>query len=292
VGNGAPPHAPLRVGMGCESTNIDVAVRNVAATFFGRQPEQLRAVAKSELKHMDVNHLSFLSHDLNNNLGAVSIHLEVLRRRLGRHGEFAEELSVLDQAQQSIDHTTRGMRRLLAHAHLRSKATGLHVQRVDLHDLTRGVATQHAAHARGKGLAIVVDVDPDAAVYSDSDLIAVVLQNLVGNAVKYSRRGATVTLVAREVKTIAGDRIVLKVSDEGPGIAPARLEHLFAPIRRGEPDAQDGMGLGLAIASEAARLLRGTLSVESEPEVGSTFSLQLPYHPDAEPAPAPDAKAN
>ena len=267
--------------MWLEATDMDAVIWNAAAQASGRQPAQLRAVAESELRHFELNHLSYLNHDLNNNLGAISLHLEVLKHRLGRHADLAEELSVLNQAQQSIDHTTHGMQRLLAHARLRSKATELHVEFVDLRDLIRGVVTQFEAQAGMKGLELVVDVEPNTAVFSDDDVIAIVLQNLVGNAVKYSRRGR-ITVVGRVGGAGDDGVVVLQVCDEGPGIAPDRAEHLFAAFRRGESHGQEGLGLGLAIASEAVRLLRATLSVESHLGIGSTFSLRLPFHPGTE----------
>jgi signal transduction histidine kinase len=66
------------------------------------------------------------------------------------------------------------------------------------------------------------------------------------------------------------------VSDEGPGIAPDRLGALFDAFSRGETYGQQGMGLGLTIASHAARLLGSDLHVESTVGKGSTFSFTLP----------------
>jgi signal transduction histidine kinase len=68
----------------------------------------------------------------------------------------------------------------------------------------------------------------------------------------------------------------LYVSDQGPGIAPDRVRTLFDAFTRGETHGQPGVGLGLNIASHAARLLGSDLQVESKPGEGSTFSLTLP----------------
>ena len=69
---------------------------------------------------------------------------------------------------------------------------------------------------------------------------------------------------------------VLSVSDEGPGIAPEHLRNIFEAFRRGEMHGQSGVGLGLAIASRAAKLLGAELTVESKLGVGSTFRLAFP----------------
>ena len=71
-------------------------------------------------------------------------------------------------------------------------------------------------------------------------------------------------------------RWVLSVSDEGPGIAPEQLQIIFKAFRRGEAHGQEGVGLGLAIASEAAKLLDAELTVKSEVGRGSVFRLSLP----------------
>jgi signal transduction histidine kinase len=66
------------------------------------------------------------------------------------------------------------------------------------------------------------------------------------------------------------------VSDQGPGIAPENLTHLFDAFQRADTYGKPGVGLGLSIASEATRLLGGKLEVESVVGVGSTFRLLLP----------------
>jgi signal transduction histidine kinase len=114
-------------------------------------------------------------------------------------------------------------------------------------------------------------------VRSDPDLIVLVLQNLVHNAVKYSGRGA-IRLGCRRARAPRGERwCVLSVSDEGPGIYQPQLARIFDPFWRGGPtQGRDGAGLGLAIASEAAKALGAELSVESQLGAGSTFYLRLP----------------
>ncbi len=82
-------------------------------------------------------------------------------------------------------------------------------------------------------------------VESDANLITLVLQNLLGNGVKYGGSG-TVRVGSDE----GAGRRVLWVSDEGPGIAPEKVGTIFDAFRRGEVHGQSGVGLGLAIASK------------------------------------------
>ena len=71
-------------------------------------------------------------------------------------------------------------------------------------------------------------------------------------------------------------RSVIWVSDDGYGIAPEKIGHIFEAFKRGEIHGQEGLGLGLAIASQAATLLGAHLTVESKPGVGTSFRLTLP----------------
>jgi signal transduction histidine kinase len=116
---------------------------------------------------------------------------------------------------------------------------------------------------------------PGTVVESDADLLSLVLQNLVGNGVKFSSGGAV------RVGFDGGqdvDRPVLWVADDGPGIAPEQIDDVFEMYKRGDVQGQRGLGLGLAIAAQAAKLLGAGLTVESKVGVGSTFRLALPEH--------------
>ena len=244
---------------------IDLMAQQAMVAFVEHQNARLRDAAEAELKY-----LSFLSHDLNNNLNGVTLSLQVLAGDLRHAGGFAEAVESVELAQQAIDSTVAGMRRLLDHERLR------HADRptfapVDLHALASRVAGQFSREARQKGMTVAVEVPPDTAVESDAAMIALVVENLVGNAVKYAGRG-TVQIGCDD--DAGGLR--LSVADEGPGIAPEKLGLIFDAFRRGEMHGQGGVGLGLAIASRAARTLNAELTVDSKVGVGSTFRLTFP----------------
>ena len=225
---------------------------------------------ESELKY-----LSFLSHDLNNNLSAIHLHLDLLKERLSRSPDFSADVGELDLAQQSIRHTTEGMRRLLGHARVPNGNSDPCTRPVNLFELATSVVTRQRALACAKGLALLVEGPCDAVAHSDSALIALVLQNLVGNSVKYSTRG-TVRVLCRRGRRARGWQWTLSVADDGPGIAPRLLASVFTAFQRGEAQGQEGFGLGLAVALEAAAMLGADLWAESEIGVGSTFHLALP----------------
>jgi len=246
--------------------SIDIMLQEAVVAFITQQNERLRTAAEAELKY-----LSFLSHDMNNNLGSVTLLLQVLRKRLASNKEFERDVETLDAAQKSILDTIGGMGRLLHSERLRKSGAAPERRPVRLSQLASTVAQNFVKMADEKGVKIVVEVPAEVVLNSDGELLALILQNVVGNAVKYSTRGTV-----RVRGLCAEHRCVVSVSDEGPGIAVEHLDRIFDTFTRGEAHAQPGVGLGLTIASQAARLLNGKLAVESKVGVGSTFILTLP----------------
>jgi signal transduction histidine kinase len=104
-----------------------------------------------------------------------------------------------------------------------------------------------------------------------------VLDNLVGNAVKFSPVDGSVTVSL----ALHGDTVVISVSDEGPGIEPAEHEAVFEPFHRtAAAELVPGTGLGLSIARQIVERHGGTIGLRSEPGHGATFTVRLPALPD------------
>ena len=249
---------------------IDTALQHGVMAFINHQKEQLRAAGEVQSRY-----LSYLSHDLRNNLNGCTLMLEVLRQRLAGLEGFAEDVQDISSVQRSVTETIAGMDRILQAERLRREAIQPRVQSVDLHALVHDVARHASRQAEHKGLKLRLDVPPGVSVDSDRELITLVLQNLIGNAVKYSQHG-TITVAARPRQDPGRDGWEIDVSDEGPGIAPHHRDRMFQAFSRGETHGQAGVGLGLAIANQAARLLGGRLSFESELDKGSVFRFSLP----------------
>ena len=249
---------------------IDTALQHGVMAFINHQKEQLRAAGEVQSRY-----LSYLSHDLRNNLNGCTLMLEVLRQRLDGLTGFEEDVADITSVQRSVAETIAGMDRILQAERLRREAIQPRVATVDVHALAHDVVRQAGRGAEQKGLKLVVAVPPGATVESDRELITLVLQNLIGNAIKYSSRG-TITVGATKREDPVWDGWDLSVTDQGPGIPPHHRERLFEAFARGETHGQPGVGLGLAIAAQAARLLGGRLSFDSETGVGSTFRFSLP----------------
>jgi two-component system sensor histidine kinase VicK len=116
--------------------------------------------------------------------------------------------------------------------------------------------------------------DGDLEVMADRDRIVQVLLGFVDNALKHSPRGSTVHLRARR----DGDGALLEVADEGSGIEPDQLSHVFDRFYRADEarSGSRGAGLGLAIAKEIVEVHDSSIQVESTPNQGTTFGFRLP----------------
>src|SRR5205823_5311925 len=138
------------------------------------------------------------------------------------------------------------------------------------------VAAAAAAVERPVTFAVTVD-RPGAMAYADRERLHQVLVNLLDNAARHSPSGGTVTVAAG--MTVDG-RLVLDVTDAGPGIAPAERHRVFERFTRGERATGGGTGLGLAIARWVVELHGGTISVvDQEPAAGCRIRVTLPGRP-------------
>jgi signal transduction histidine kinase len=245
---------------------VDTALHRGVVSFVRSLETRLKAAAEAESKY-----LTYLSHDLRNNLNAVTLMLQGLGHSLADSPQFREEAKDVDDLRQAVFETIGGMDRLLHAERLRKGAVTLKLGPVKLRPLAAEMLAQVARRAAEKGLRLENAVPDDAAAHSDRELLTLVLQNLLGNAVKYSRSGTVrVTATGHEL----GWQVAVR--DQGPGIPPERRDALFQAFSRGETHGEPGVGLGLSIASQAARLLGSELTVDSTVGVGSTFSFTVP----------------
>jgi signal transduction histidine kinase len=136
----------------------------------------------------------------------------------------------------------------------------------------RVIAPLVAAKQQHLTITIAPDLPP---VSADSARLQQVLINLLTNAYKFTPEGGTITVDA----TAAAEHVSIAVRDTGIGIAPEHAKVIFEPFRRvetGYARSQSGTGLGLALSRRLVELMGGTLTLESAPEAGSTFTVSLP----------------
>ena len=187
-------------------------------------------------------------------------------------------------------------------------------QQIRVEDVSLRHVVQHVEHvfgplAREKGLKFVIEVSPELPeiVATDRQRLDQILNNLIGNAIKFTDRGQVALQVARpgpHQRPQRGDldparTLLFAVSDTGIGIPPEFQQRIFEPFEQVESRSDrryGGTGLGLPIARELATLLGGELELQTTPGAGSTFLCYLPERrPEtaaaAPPAPAPPPPA-
>lgn len=147
---------------------------------------------------------------------------------------------------------------------------------VRLDQLLQDAKSEFTPQAQEKGIALGFELAPKLPVtLGDRDKIAQAIHNLLGNAIKYTPRGGIVQVKADSTP----DRVFIEVADTGIGIAPDEVERVFEKFYRSKDQRVSeitGTGLGLPLAREVARLHGGDITVKSELNRGSTFTLVLP----------------
>ncbi|MGA2480501.1 MAG: HAMP domain-containing sensor histidine kinase, partial [Spirochaetia bacterium] len=160
---------------------------------------------------------------------------------------------------------------LLDLSRLDAGIAGLSLGRHAAADILEAALAGHRAPAREKDITLsVAPVDPGLAVSCDRNRVEMALSNLVANAVKFTPAGGSVSVHAKA----RDGRAIFSVKDSGPGIATEDLPMIFERFYRGRGAGSDGAGLGLAIVQSVARAHGGTVSVQSTPGAGSTFTLE------------------
>ena len=251
------------------NTGLDAASRRAVETFVKYQQREVQAGAEAQSKY-----LAFLSHDLRGSLNGILLTVEVLRRQKAPASEHGEWMNDLEMMRRSILDTVSAMDHFLHADQLRRGKVQVKLAEVNLSLIIREITMQFAERARTKGIEIIADTKVAPAVRTDKELIQLILQNLLGNAVKYTMRGGVRVITSQSSK----GGCVITVEDDGPGIPAEQIENIFKPYMRGQTHGQQGLGLGLTIAQEAARLLDAKLTAESKVGSGSQFHLELPVH--------------
>jgi signal transduction histidine kinase len=154
----------------------------------------------------------------------------------------------------------------------RDPASGLSLTEIDLHKCARDAAQRQRLLSEAS-VSIEAEGDGPFTAIADGGRLGQVLDNLLGNAVKFSSKGDEIEVVVRR----AGDRIVLSVTDSGVGLAPDQLERVFQRYyRAGEGDVP-GLGIGLAVSHEIIAAQGGRIWAESAGAGrGATFNIELP----------------
>jgi signal transduction histidine kinase len=164
---------------------------------------------------------------------------------------------------------------VLEHVRLEAGAAELSLGGVDLHPLLGELRRLAGPLLQERPVTLSIDVDAELPiVQSDGEKLRTILRNLVSNAVKFTEQGTIAVHASRR-----GELLMITVQDTGIGIRSDHLDSIFEPFLQGDGSStrrHGGLGLGLALSRQYARLLGGDLTITSQPGKGTTVTLTVP----------------
>ncbi|PZR09135.1 MAG: hybrid sensor histidine kinase/response regulator [Archangium gephyra] len=227
------------------------------------------ALERSRLK---TQFLANVSHEIRTPLNGILGVTQLLKQH-PLPGEFSEYVDVLQAAGESLLAIVNDVLDL---SKIEANRLELESRVFDFEQILTETIRSFYAVVQRKGIELTLEVAPEARgpVRGDASRIRQIINNLVGNAVKFTDRGSVRVKVTRQ-----GDQIYMRVVDTGPGIAPEHQGRIFEAFEQENSSIQrrfGGTGLGLAITRRVARLMGGEVNVQSEVGRGSTFLLDVP----------------
>lgn len=211
-----------------------------------------------------------ITHDIKAPVASISGFIALLREWVNQ----PKPVAYLDSIRSSAEHLLQLVGALLDYHQLESGKATTHAVSFNPAQLVSDCATQARPVANKKNLEVVCSLRPgaDRMCQADAFRIRQIMNNLIGNAVKYTDRG-TITVSA----ALNGSQLTMSVADTGSGMTESEQQRIFNAFTR-LPDAQgkEGVGLGLSITREAVNMLGGTIRVVSQKGKGSKFTVTLP----------------
>ncbi len=275
--------------------NAVVATKRGAYDFLAKPftPGELKAVVSKTTRHLMLTRetrrlaqekrqvrfqlLSVIVHELKAPLAAIQGYLYILKDKPGGEDPAVAERAI-DRSLIRIEGMRKLIMDLLDLTRLESGQKKRELAPVDLREVARAAIESVQPDAQARGISIELRADEPILLTADRGEMEIILNNLLTNAVKYNRDGGRVEVALHA----AGGRVRVEVRDTGIGMSEAdcgRLFQEFVRIRNEKTRHVMGSGLGLSILRKLARMYGGDCTVQSTPDVGSTFTVELLSEP-------------
>ena len=246
--------------------------RRFAVVFVDDQSEHARMEATRR------DFVANVSHELKTPVGAMGVLAEALQ------ASTDDPATVSRFAEMMITESKRlanMVGELIELSRLQGAEPLPHLESVDVDSVVGEALSRYKVAADNADIAITTDSPTGFRVLGDQPLLVTAIANLVSNAIAYSPKGSPVSISRRR----RGDNVEIAVTDRGFGIARDDQERVFERFFRvdtARSRATGGTGLGLAIVKHVAANHNGSIRVWSQPGTGSTFTLSIPAHPEAD----------
>ena len=219
--------------------------------------------------------LSRMRHELRTPLNAINGFAQLLEMDR-KPALAAHQAAWTQQILRAGWHLLEMINETLDLARIEAGAVNLNLVPLDLAAMVAASRAMVATIAEPRGITISEDLSQDTpAVLGDATRLKQVLTNLMSNAIKYNRPQGHVVISSR---LVGDDQVEIEVTDTGMGMNAAQLAELFQPYNRlgRERSGIEGTGIGLVISRRLAELMGGNLAAQSQPDIGSSFTLRLP----------------
>ncbi|MCO5141780.1 MAG: ATP-binding protein [Oligoflexia bacterium] len=225
-----------------------------------------------EIDELKSNFMSLMSHDLKTPIAKV----QALTERLKRYPELrSEQREIVESIEKSNNELSEYILSILNFQRIENQELRLHKKSHDINVLIEEVVKRLQPLAEEKSISIELDLEPMFSLEFDEQLIRQVLNNLIDNSIKYNEKGISVIIRSRDLES----KIQVSIEDNGVGIEPEQLPHLFQKFSRKEKTTSErvkGTGLGLYLAKYFIELHGGEISAQSTPGEKTLFSFTIP----------------
>ncbi|MET0416260.1 MAG: PAS domain-containing sensor histidine kinase [Actinoplanes sp.] len=237
---------------------------------FEQQRDQVERL--QELDRMKDGLVAVVSHELRNPIGVIRAYADLLLDSTNLTTADRHNAGVIDR---TAGHLTRLVEDLLDLANLDAGHIAVELQSISAAQLLTEAVDDRRADAEAKQISITTSFDAHLPLNADPDRLRQVLDNLLGNAIRYTPAEGSVTVCA----VAAGDQVAISVTDTGIGIPEDQYPKLFSRFFRATNATKyssKGSGLGLAVSKAIVEAHGGTIAARTEPGGGTTFAVTLP----------------
>jgi PAS domain S-box-containing protein len=250
-----------------ERKRAEESARKLAAAERARSEAEAANKAKTDF-------LAVMSHELRTPLNAIGGYAELIEMGL-RGPVTTAQTEDLAKIRRSQRHLLGLINDIMNFARLETGHVSISLKDIVVNETLAVLDALTEPQVAAKGIAYVkAQCEPGLTAWADEEKTRQILINLVSNAIKFTPRGGTITITCEADETT----MRFQVRDTGQGIAREKLEMIFEPFVQVNKQftRDEGVGLGLAISRDLARMMNGELTAESELGVGSVFTLTLP----------------
>ncbi|HEU4821332.1 MAG TPA: ATP-binding protein, partial [Qipengyuania sp.] len=223
--------------------------------------------------------LAKMSHELRTPLNAVIGYTEMLKETWEDRGVEARKSGDLDRIHAAGRHLLALVNDVIDLSSIEANRVALNTEPVEVSKLVSDVIATAEPLARKRDNRLVLNMPEDIGTLElDALKVRQSLLNLLSNAAKFTTKGMIMLTVVRD-KSLRGDFLSLEVTDNGIGMSRQGRERIFQNFSQAEQDTVSrfgGTGLGLALTKRFAEMMGGSISVRSEPGLGSSFTILLP----------------